>query len=556
MIPTLSLIVVDATYWLVCRIYGWRSTLSARTYLMFFTLGCVGSSLIVLYLQAIPMPFSAEEGTMWSSVRPQTWLTDPAIEEIAKIIPLVLIVRLVPAARRLGIADFTLIGFSTGLGFGFVEDNLQLVLSSNIAGWVNPWCFGLGSGTHQAQYVTYGSPHSAPSALVGLGLGIGVRLWPNRHLKWLPGAAMLMLVTFDHSMWNFKQQHQFPNSFDLASPLIERLYALGLHGWLEAVLLPPFLVISTLLEGLWSWRAVSDRDGLLLHEERGWSVLGEVVVHCKRLRLGYLPLKRALTYFRHRRALGLAAADAARSPGDADAERYASLAYTRLLQERAWIAEIATSRWSLSRTKLRNRVRAIVERHWLAMIVVLTVLLLFGIAPQNVPWLHGPGFAWVVTLATVTYSVSRIARFWRTGVPDPSHSDGEILVSYRAREMLLGASAIATTVPFVALALDRPSLIPGAIADVSSYIPRWVKDGGSLPTLIETGGAAAGAATEPGEEDATDLKEAFGEKGSTDPGSATPDPGVAPGPASEPKGPQPKGTPRRFPPPPNDLGGD
>lgn len=492
MIPSLSLLVVLATYWLVCRIYGWRATLSPSTFLMFFTFGCVGSMLVALYLEAIPMPFPLEQGTMYTSVAPATWLTGPAIEEIAKIIPLLLIVGLVPAVRRLGIADFTLIGFSTGLGFGFVEANLSRVLSSDLFGWGTVWLFGSGGGTRQGSCLMYDAPHWAAAALVGLGLGIGVRLWPNRLTKWLPGAVMLLLVTFGHSMWNFKQQHQWPNSCDLAAPLIERLYALTLHGYLAIVALPALLILATIAEGWWSWRAVDRRGDLLLAGEADHVASEPIFLFQHRL-MGFAPLARILRYFRSRRGVALAFADARRAPHDKDAARFVESASAALLAERAEIAALAPQGWLPQRREIGAAIVGVIKRHWIGLLVSVAVLLIFAVAPRQVPWVHHGVFRWFVVVAALALAARGLIRFRREGSPDPTRSDGEALARHSASAMLLGSSAFATAIPLAALVFNPRWLIPGAVAYISSWMSNWIQSGGSPGTLIAGGGAGGGA---------------------------------------------------------------
>ena len=47
--PSLTLVLVLIAYWLVFRLYAWRTTLPAGAYVMFFTFGAIGSGLIALY---------------------------------------------------------------------------------------------------------------------------------------------------------------------------------------------------------------------------------------------------------------------------------------------------------------------------------------------------------------------------------------------------------------------------------------------------------------------------------------------------------------------------
>jgi hypothetical protein len=509
-IPTLSLVFALVVYWSVCRLYGWRATLSPTTFLMFFVFGCVASTLLALYLEAIPTPFALQSGTGYTAVDPATWLVGPFVEEVVKALPLFVLAAFVPFIRRLSIADFTLVGFSTGLGFGFVEDNLSRVLSSELfrVPWANLWSFGFGAAGHLAspelgkywawQYLTYGDGHWAATALVGLGLGIGIRLWPDRYWKWLPGVLMLLLVTFDHSMWNFKQQHQFPNSFDLAPMPIEWLYVMTLHGFLEVAALPVLLILAMIAEGWGARRSLATDETWLLPDERGGPfAFGEATILMARAKLGRGALLRTMTYFRHRRALELAVAAAATNPDDQIASDYATWARARLNRERTAVAEPAPSPWLPTRDELVTFGLVALQRYRLSLAVAVLSLLLFALAPQYLPWLHGPQFRVFMVVIAAAFVIWRVIVFLRLKAPDPRDSDGERLVSHRMRAMLLGASATSTGIALLAVGLRWPGLVPGAVAFVSKYFGGWAAAGGSPDTLIALGAVAGAAAATP-----------------------------------------------------------
>lgn len=491
-VPTLSLLIVYTGYWLVCRLYGWRATLSPGTFLMFFTFGTVGSVLFALYLEGIPLPLPNETGTLFNSVNPVTWLTGPSIEEVAKILPLLGVVAFFPAARRLGIADFALIGFSTGLGFGFVEANFGQVLSSNISSFGKILAFGYATGTPQAQYLTYTTGHEVQPALVGLALGIGVRFWPDRYWKWLPGAAMLAYCAFDHSMWNFKQQHQYANSADLALPSIETAYRLIMHGYLAVVLLPFGLAVVTFLEGRWSWRAVKSPEAMLLPGESA-GLFGEIGLLWNRRKLGPGSLLRSLTYFRHRRAAALAAADAMRASADADIKQFADWSRERLRQELQIVAIAAPSPWLPTRKTCLAITRTVLRRYGMVLLVSLLMILVFGIAPRYLPWLHKGRLAVFIVFAAAAYTAWRIVKFVRAHKPSPQSSDGETLVGYRTRAMMLAASTAAVAAPVLALGFNRQSLLLGALAYIPQYAGGWTQGGGAMEVLMAGGGAATAA---------------------------------------------------------------
>ena len=103
LIPTLSLLFALSVYWLVCRLYGWRATLSPTTFLMFFMFGCVGSTLLALYLEAIPTPWALVTGNnfgLGAPVDPASYYVGPFFEELVKALPLFVLVAFIPSMRR------------------------------------------------------------------------------------------------------------------------------------------------------------------------------------------------------------------------------------------------------------------------------------------------------------------------------------------------------------------------------------------------------------------------------------------------------------------------
>ena len=63
------------------------------------------------------------------------WLIAPPVEELAKALPVIVLAFLTREARRLSIADLTLIGFASGAGFGFVEGNLNALVNGTLPGF-------------------------------------------------------------------------------------------------------------------------------------------------------------------------------------------------------------------------------------------------------------------------------------------------------------------------------------------------------------------------------------------------------------------------------------
>ncbi|HEY0437398.1 MAG TPA: PrsW family glutamic-type intramembrane protease, partial [Phenylobacterium sp.] len=504
-VPTLALYLVMMSYWLGCRLYGARSTFSPLGMLSFFTYGCVGAVLLSLYLEAIPLPFHMETGTNYADVSPSTWLTGPAIEEFAKALPVFLLAAFASTARRMGIADFALAAFTTGLGFGFVEtnfytvtaqDGLGAMFGADVHAVANFWNFGFEKG-QRGVYAIYEAGHWVHAGLVGLALGVGVRLWPNDGRKWLPAVAMLALVSFDHSLWNFKQQHQYPNSFDLASRPVELLYGLTLHGLLEVFALPLLLIAATWWEARLTDPAVPAPEDLRLPGETG-GLRGELRLLWSRRGLGAGPVLKTLGYFRRRRAYALAASDAARTPGRAAADGYALAARQRLEAERAQVAQPAAARALPTQAQLMAGGLTLAKAYRSTVAISLFTLLVFGVAPHYLPWLHHGAVVWMAALLAAGFVGWRVFVFLRLPVPTPATAGGELLVQRHMRLVLLTASAVSAGLPLLALALHKATLLPANhLAHGLTALSAWAAGGGSTSTLFSAAGALAAAAAVP-----------------------------------------------------------
>ena len=489
LVSTLNLLAVLFSLWLVFRLYAARATFSSMGLLVYFTFGCVGSTLIALYLQAIPTPWPPEEGNAFASALPATWLTGPPIEEFAKAIPLFVLVAFAPAARRMAIADFALVGFTTALGFGFVEANFGRVLTSDVGGWNHLLGLGWDTGARGA-YTIYDAPHWIHTALVGLAFGVGLRLWPTSWKRWAPGVAMLAIAVFDHSMWNFKAEHEWPNSFTMAAAPVEALYNLTLHGGLEIIALPLLLIVGTWWESRRLRQGAPNLQALQLPGE-SQGLRGEVSLLVSRHTLGIGALRRTLAYFRHRRAYLLALADPT-------SDGYPAVARRRLDVERAQVASPAPTPWPPTAAQTVAWLKSFAKQFRIPLAISALSLLVFGVAPHFLPWLHASNLAWLAALVAVGFTGWRIHLYRRAPAPTPGEAGGEQLAQRRTRALLLCASVASTGIPIVTLLLRRQPLTPDVhLTFIAAYVIGWIAAGGSPLLLSALGGAAAAATIAP-----------------------------------------------------------
>ncbi len=495
--PSLGLLLLLAVLWLECRILAGRVSISAPRFFLFFYFGCLGSSLLSLFLQNLPFfQLAAEQNAHYDWVYPTTWLAGPPIEELSKALPVLVLAFLLSTGRRLTVADLTLAGFTTGLGFGFVEANFRLVASGAAPSVSNLWTLGYEQETRwgDATYTIYTAGHHVSAALVGLAAGIGLRLWPRRRwLASIPAVLMLALVTFDHSMWNWKLQHMstLGGVFLEAPKLIERFYSLTQHGFIEILLLPLGLVLASWWEGRWCWRAIKERADLFLPGEIKPYVLGEWAIAFSRLPFGPRTVFRTLSFFLHRRAYALAAAQVARFP--AGAEHPVDTAYLgqRVAQECKLVAAPERSPWFPGHGKGR-RFGAWLRQHSVLLLMQLGIVLFFLVRRSSLPswfadFLYSDLFGKFILITALGYVLWRLYSFYRQPRPDSARSSGETLAVFHTGWMLMGAAVVSIFLPLLAWLLGKPALLAG-LTNISSAEQYWRQNGGDLPTTISTGG--------------------------------------------------------------------
>ena len=192
---------------------------------------------------------------VYEVVASASYTVDPFVEEIAKVVPLLLVAWGARARLQRGLTDYLLLGAATGAGFGLAEAVMRFGTRAGTSvrmpgGWVLPislspptvptpaaavgsWLpapaggdgllsLSVGSGTNL---------HLAWSALAGLGVGFAVR---GRGPVRLLGPLLVILVGADHAAYNFDARH--PGDTGLGGHLAEPFVAAQPLLWLWPLL--------------------------------------------------------------------------------------------------------------------------------------------------------------------------------------------------------------------------------------------------------------------------------------------------------------------------------
>jgi hypothetical protein len=161
-------------------------------------------------------------GELYDVVKTASYTVDPVIEELVKVVPLVLVALHARTRLQWGLTDYVLIGAGAGAGFGLLEAVMRFgdragAAISAAGGWIFPslappyiaspgaalleWLpapvsnsdlFDLGS-TEPFQHLIW-------SALAGLGVGLLLRTGGRLRLL---GLVPIVLVCLDHAAYNF-----------------------------------------------------------------------------------------------------------------------------------------------------------------------------------------------------------------------------------------------------------------------------------------------------------------------------------------------------------------
>jgi protease prsW family protein len=391
------------------------------------------------------------------------YTVDPVIEELVKLIPLVLVAVIVGRVRaQWGLTDFLLLGAAVGAGFGLFEALLRFsgrarqafpdgdggfflptsLYPPHIRSLVHTATSWLPPPIETLDILGGNTPdlnlHLVWTALAGLGIGLVVRLRGGR--RWL-GLLPLAYASLDHAANNYAIT---------ADPSGATGALLGgmavLRSGLPALLLLA-LVATTVLDRLVLRRVRGSHPDLLLADERTGSRSVVALGRFARVALpatGLVALRFALT----RRSVRYAtAADrAGRRPALADDVGVLAAAIDAARDPARW----RTARQEVSGT------RPPVWRRWpglvaLVLAVPLVAYFVVGAVPQTAGLqqaMQSPPIVWtlaVLTLAAAVYAAVQVSRLARTVPEQLTLAWGEELLRSGLR-LLVGVCAVTATV--------------------------------------------------------------------------------------------------------------
>jgi RsiW-degrading membrane proteinase PrsW (M82 family) len=201
------------------RTVRWRTVLAA------FIAGSAASTFIALLLQlgSTRLLHTMAHRPLFSMTTLASYTTDPFIEEVCKVLPLVLALLVSRVRRQLGIADTVTIGAALGSGFGLTENILRFShggIAATLSASEGYWHFSRGlndiaipgldalltswlpvaaraQGLLSAQAISI-NLHLVWSALAGLSVGLLMRRGRRRWLALIP----FLIAYLDHAGMN------------------------------------------------------------------------------------------------------------------------------------------------------------------------------------------------------------------------------------------------------------------------------------------------------------------------------------------------------------------
>ena len=263
---------------------SWGRSLRVTTLLLAAAAGFYACGTVAVLLQVgWTRAFAGITGTsLHDVVRTASWTVDPVVEEVVKLLPLVLLAWLWPRVhRQLGLTDHLLVGAALGVGFELFEAALRYsrvgliafgtpdgyVVAGSLAGTVTVPSIVSSLTTwlpvpagFQELFVSGGDTvqHLVWTALAGLGIGWFVRR--RDGLRWL-GVVPFVVACLDHMNYNLRA-FDGPGSGSFPSDAVAWL------GARLATLLVVALVGATLLDRWQLSRVRPDHPEVLLPRER------------------------------------------------------------------------------------------------------------------------------------------------------------------------------------------------------------------------------------------------------------------------------------------------
>lgn len=481
--PCASLLLVMLFFWYERRLLGGSATLPFSGFRQAFTASCVAAPLCALLLQRLSLVFVSPETMSWS--------LGPVIEECAKAAPVLILIFAYGAERYLTIADMTLLGLASGLGFSFVEQNLR-VLASN---WhkLGPlqfrYLFEFGFDAHNWKWGYSFSGHATAAGVVVLVAALCARFSKRPVYSWIFVAVALAVVSFDHGLNNWKVEHTDSffgeiQSVDQAPPAIEHIYLLTLHGLVETLFLPLGLLLGSWAEGVRFRKATEQRPDLLLPGESRPLVLSEWLIALSRLKLGRFPFFQTLAYFRRRRAYALLRTESEHAPELITPARRIEAV---LLEDHPRIVDPPPSDWIPPRNLWLRMVADWLKRfRWVlvARVLVIVIFMLGPWLPGNLaPVIYGTYFPLFLAAFGLLMLWPSLRTFTKQPKFDPARATGEALSTRYFGALLLGSSVVSALVGVVNIFL-RGHLIGGhSIANITDAIGGWGGNPGTLAAL-------------------------------------------------------------------------
>ncbi|MEU0171343.1 PrsW family glutamic-type intramembrane protease [Streptomyces iakyrus] len=453
-----------AAVWGVLQLFAvsWPTrSVRLSTVLLALAVGVYGCGVATALVQLAYTRIYAEQSgqSLVTVVNTTSYMVAPWVEELIKVLPLLLVGLSLRVRRQWGLTDFVVVGAALGAGFGLLEGVLRFSLDADRAiargeGWIipdslsPPYVPGLGqvlTAWLPAPFsqldlggpaVTETFTHLVWTAVAGFGVGL---LW--RASGWVRLLSVLPLVA--------AAAHHMVNNYAVeehASRATEWLESLDGMAWAAPLVFLAIAMVVDLRQLHCGKRTV---PGILLASER---VDGDSLGALLRYAAWRLPwsLLIVLRYVRLRRSLLYATAST--SPADNEELRRVVAGITARMDasdnQPAW--QTVNIRAWLKATRAARRSR---ER-WLLLIpcvLVLPSVLFLGVgsftstAGLQEFFSTGPGpkilmgFG-IAALAWIAYQLTTLLRTWRQVSAQPV---GELLAAHRLR--LATALGAATT---------------------------------------------------------------------------------------------------------------
>jgi hypothetical protein len=281
----------------------WR-TVGIRTIALAFCAGFGVTAPLVLFIQwAWVNAYQDITGT-WSFVmffpgqlvETAGYTVDPFLEEIGKLLPLILLMILPRTRYRFGLSDSLVLGAALGAGFGFAEETMRITewiperglsWSRFDQAWTVPFFLSTLYIPGPLKILTSWIPnatqwdslpsfewlgtqleltdfhrHLVWSAVAGLGVGILFRV--RSRLRWL-GALLWLWAGFDHVFVNFVLSSQKIHGFFAVAAVFSALTGFGQWATLA---LAVGIAVACLYDAKTQQRALREAPELWLAEEK------------------------------------------------------------------------------------------------------------------------------------------------------------------------------------------------------------------------------------------------------------------------------------------------